>query len=103
MLSGGNQQKVVLAKWPATHPAVPIIDGPTRGVDAGAKAEIYAPMREPAAGGLAILVISPDLPEMLTISDRVPVMREGRSTGELSHAEATEERIMASAALERAA
>jgi ABC-type sugar transport system ATPase subunit len=103
LLSGGNQQKVVLAKWLATHPAVLIIDEPTRGVDVGAKAEIYALMRELAAEGLAILVISSDLPEVLTISDRVLVMREGRMMGELSHAEATEERIMALAALEKAA
>ena len=103
LLSGGNQQKVVLAKWLATHPAVLIIDEPTRGVDVGAKAEIYALMRELAANGLAILVISSDLPEVLTISDRVLVMREGRLMGELSHAEATEERIMALAALEHAA
>ena len=103
LLSGGNQQKVVLAKWLATHPVVLIIDEPTRGVDVGAKAEIYALMRELAAEGLAILVISSDLPEVLTISDRVLVMREGRMMGELSHAEATEERIMALAALEQAA
>ena len=103
LLSGGNQQKVVLAKWLATQPSVLIIDEPTRGVDVGAKAEIYALMRELAAAGLAILVISSDLPEVLTISDRVLVMREGRLMGELSHAEATEERIMALAALEQAA
>ena len=103
LLSGGNQQKVVLAKWLATHPTVLIIDEPTRGVDVGAKAEIYALMRELAAEGLAILVISSDLPEVLTISDRVLVMREGRMMGELSHADATEERIMALAALEHAA
>ena len=102
LLSGGNQQKVVLAKWLATQPAVLVIDEPTRGVDVGAKAEIYALMRELAAEGLAILVISSDLPEVLTISDRVLVMREGRLMGELSHAEATEERIMALAALEHA-
>ncbi len=103
LLSGGNQQKVVLAKWLATNPAVLIVDEPTRGVDVGAKAEIYALLRELAAEGLAILVISSDLPEVLTISDRVLVMREGRMMGELSHADATEERIMALAALEHAA
>ena len=103
LLSGGNQQKVVLAKWLATNPTVLIIDEPTRGVDVGAKAEIYALMRELAAEGLALLVISSDLPEVLTLSDRVLVMREGRMMGELSHAEATEERIMALAALEHAA
>lgn len=103
LLSGGNQQKVVLAKWLATDPSVLIIDEPTRGVDIGAKAEIYALMRELAADGLAILVISSDLPEILTISDRILVMREGHMVGELSHDEATEERIMAFAALEHAA
>ncbi len=102
LLSGGNQQKVVLAKWLATEPRVLIVDEPTRGVDIGTKAEIYALLRELAASGLAILVISSDLPEVLTISDRILVMREGRLAGELSHAEATEERIMALAALEHA-
>ncbi len=101
-LSGGNQQKVVLAKWLATHPTVLIVDEPTRGVDVGTKAEIYALLRELAADGLAVLVISSDLPEVLTISDRILVMREGRLVGEISHAEASEERIMALAALERA-
>lgn len=102
LLSGGNQQKVVLAKWLATDPKVLIVDEPTRGVDVGTKAEIYAMMRELAAQGLAILVISSDLPEILTISDRILVMREGHLMGEISHAEATEERIMALAALEHA-
>ena len=100
LLSGGNQQKVVLAKWLATNPKVLIVDEPTRGVDVGTKAEIYSLMRELAAEGLAILVISSDLPEVLTISDRILVMREGHLVGELSHAEATEEKIMALAALE---
>ncbi len=100
LLSGGNQQKVVLAKWLATQPKVLIVDEPTRGVDVGTKAEIYALMRELAAEGLAILIISSDLPEVLTISDRILVMREGHLVGEISHAEATEEKIMAFAALE---
>jgi ABC-type sugar transport system ATPase subunit len=102
LLSGGNQQKVVLAKWLATNPRVLIVDEPTRGVDVGTKAEIYTLMRELAAEGLAILVISSDLPEVLAISDRILVMRQGRLVGELAHAEATEERIMALAALEHA-
>jgi ABC-type sugar transport system ATPase subunit len=102
LLSGGNQQKVVLAKWLATNPRVLIVDEPTRGVDVGTKVEIYAQMRELAAEGLAILVISSDLPEVLAISDRILVMREGRLVGELAHADATEERIMALAALEHA-
>jgi ABC-type sugar transport system ATPase subunit len=100
LLSGGNQQKVVLAKWLATNPKVLIVDEPTRGVDVGTKAEIYALMRELAAEGLAILVISSDLPEVLTISERILVMREGHLVGEIPHADATEERIMALAALE---
>ncbi len=100
LLSGGNQQKVVLAKWLATNPRVLIVDEPTRGVDVGTKAEIYMLMRELAAEGLAILVISSDLPEVLAISDRILVMREGRLVGELAHADASEERIMALAALE---
>ena len=103
LLSGGNQQKVVLAKWLATQPKVLIVDEPTRGVDVGTKAEIYALLRELAAEGLAVLVISSDLPEILTISERILVMREGRLAGEIQHSEATEERIMALAALEHAA
>jgi ABC-type sugar transport system ATPase subunit len=100
LLSGGNQQKVVLAKWLASNPRVLIVDEPTRGVDVGAKAEIYALMRELAHEGLAILVISSDLPEVLTISDRILVMRASRLAGEISFDEASEERIMALAALE---
>jgi ABC-type sugar transport system ATPase subunit len=103
LLSGGNQQKVVLAKWLASKPRVLIVDEPTRGVDVGTKAEIYALMRELACDGLAILVISSDLPEVLTISDRILVMRAGRLVGEVSFDDASEERIMALAALEHAA
>ena len=102
LLSGGNQQKVVLAKWLASKPRVLIVDEPTRGVDVGTKAEIYALMRELARDGLAILVISSDLPEVLTISDRILVMRSGRLAGEISFADASEERTMALAALEHA-
>jgi ABC-type sugar transport system ATPase subunit len=102
LLSGGNQQKVVLAKWLAARPRVLIVDEPTRGVDVGTKAEIYALMRELAAEGLAILIISSDLPEVLTISDRILVMRSGRIAGEIAFDEASEERIMALAALEHA-
>ncbi len=102
LLSGGNQQKVVLAKWLATEPRMLIVDEPTRGVDVGTKAEIYGLMRELARGGLAILVISSDLPEVLTISDRILVMRGGMLAGEISFDEASEERIMALAALEHA-
>ncbi|MDR5806247.1 MULTISPECIES: sugar ABC transporter ATP-binding protein [unclassified Caballeronia] len=102
LLSGGNQQKVVLAKWLASKPRVLIVDEPTRGVDVGTKAEIYALMRELAREGLAILVISSDLPEILTISDRILVMRGGQLAGEVGFDDASEERIMSLAALEHA-
>jgi len=94
-LSGGNQQKVVLARWLARHPRVLILDEPTRGVDVGAKAEIYRLIREIAAAGVAVLVISSELPEVLGLSDRVLVMCEGRLVGELSAAEADEQQVMA--------
>ncbi|MCB8879768.1 sugar ABC transporter ATP-binding protein [Acidisoma cellulosilytica] len=100
LLSGGNQQKVVLAKWLAAKPRVLIVDEPTRGVDVSTKAEIYALMRELARDGLAILVISSDLPEVLTISDRILVMRSGQLAGEIAFDDASEERIMALAALD---
>jgi ABC-type sugar transport system ATPase subunit len=93
-LSGGNQQKVVLAKWLAARPSVLILDEPTRGVDVGAKAEIHALIGELAKGGTAILVISSELPEVLTLSDRILVLREGRLVGELSRAEANQERLL---------
>ena len=96
-LSGGNQQKVVLAKWLATRPKVLILDEPTRGIDVGAKAEVHRLMGELAASGLAILMISSELPEILAMSDRVLVMREGRLVAEFDRAEATQERIMAAA------
>ncbi|HEX6506683.1 MAG TPA: sugar ABC transporter ATP-binding protein, partial [Chloroflexota bacterium] len=97
-LSGGNQQKVVLAKWLATRPKVLILDEPTRGIDVGAKAEVHRLMGELAASGLAILMISSELPEILAMSDRVLVMREGELVAEINRAEATQERIMAAAA-----
>ncbi|WP_370552369.1 MULTISPECIES: sugar ABC transporter ATP-binding protein [unclassified Conexibacter] len=99
-LSGGNQQKVVLAKWLATRPRVLILDEPTRGVDVGAKVEIHRLIDELAAAGMAILLISSDLPEVLALSDRVLVMREGRVTAALHHAEATPERVMQAATAE---
>lgn len=94
-LSGGNQQKVVLAKWLATEPDIIILDEPTRGIDVGAKAEVYGLVRELAKQGKAILMISSELPEIIGLSDRILVMHEGRIAGELSRQEATEERILA--------
>ncbi|MCX4748796.1 sugar ABC transporter ATP-binding protein [Kitasatospora sp. NBC_01287] len=94
-LSGGNQQKVVLARWLARKPKVLILDEPTRGIDVGAKAEIYQIIADLAKEGVALLVISSELPEVLGLADRVVVMQNGRITGELDRAEATEERILA--------
>lgn len=97
-LSGGNQQKVVLAKWLATNPKVLIMDEPTRGVDVGAKAEIYNIMNMLTAAGVGILMISSELPEVLGMSDRVLVMHNGRIAGEMPVQQATQENIMALAA-----
>ena len=94
-LSGGNQQKVSLGKWLAASPQILLLDEPTRGVDVGAKAEIYRYLRQLAKDGMATLVISSDLPELLLLCDRILVMREGRIAGELSRNEATEENILA--------
>jgi len=96
-LSGGNQQKVVVGKWLAAQPRVLIMDEPTRGVDVGAKAEIHRLMSELAGRGLAILLISSELPELLGMSDRIMVMHRGRIAGELSRGQATQEKIMAMA------
>jgi D-xylose transport system ATP-binding protein len=93
-LSGGNQQKVVIAKWLMSDPKILIMDDPTRGVDVGAKYEIYKLMNELAAQGISIIMISSDLQEVLGMSDRVMVMSHGRSNGTLDIAEATQERIM---------
>ncbi|KKK06403.1 sugar ABC transporter ATP-binding protein [Micromonospora sp. HK10] len=94
-LSGGNQQKTVLVRWLARKPKVLILDEPTRGVDVGAKAEIYATIDALAAEGVAVLVVSSELPEVLGLSDRIVVMQNGRITGELTRGEATEERVLA--------
>ena len=94
-LSGGNQQKVVLAKWLATQPKVLIMDEPTRGVDIGAKAEIYRIMEQLAHQGVAVLFVSSDLEEVLGVSDRVLVMHEGKITGELSREELSDVAVMA--------
>jgi L-arabinose transport system ATP-binding protein len=93
-LSGGNQQKTVLARWLARRPKALILDEPTRGVDVGAKAEIYSIINTLAAEGMALLVISSELPEILGLSDRILVMQGGRITGELARSEATEEAIL---------
>jgi rhamnose transport system ATP-binding protein len=93
-LSGGNQQKVVLAKWLATEPTLLIVDEPTRGIDVGTKAEVHRLLSDLAGRGIAIIMISSELPEVLGMADRVLVMHEGRITSELSRAEATAERVM---------
>ncbi len=93
-LSGGNQQKVVLAKWLATEPRVLILDEPTRGIDIGAKVEVHRIVSELAASGMAILLISSDLPEVLAMSDRIIVLHEGQVTAEIARADATEEAVM---------
>jgi ribose transport system ATP-binding protein len=93
-LSGGNQQKVVIAKWLSIAPRVLLLDEPTRGIDIGAKTEIHKIVSKLADKGLAVLVVSSELPEVLGISDRILVMCEGRLTGELSRKEATQEKIM---------
>jgi rhamnose transport system ATP-binding protein len=97
VLSGGNQQKVVLAKWLARKPSVLIVDEPTRGIDVGTKAEVHRLLSELAAGGVAVLMISSELPEVLGMADRVLVMHEGRLVAEIGRAEATEESVMAAA------
>jgi rhamnose transport system ATP-binding protein len=96
-LSGGNQQKVVLAKWLSTKPRILILDEPTRGIDVGTKAAVHALMSNLAAEGLAILMISSELPEVLGMSDRILVMHEGQMTGLFSRAEATQEKIISAA------
>ncbi|WP_407271349.1 multiple monosaccharide ABC transporter ATP-binding protein [Radiobacillus sp. PE A8.2] len=93
-LSGGNQQKIVLSKWIFTEPDILILDEPTRGIDVGAKFEIYAQINELAAEGMAVLVISSELPEVLGLSDRTYVMNEGRITGELTREESNQESVM---------
>lgn len=96
-LSGGNQQKVVLGKWLLTGPKVLFLDEPTRGIDVGAKQEIYAEINKLAREGLAIVLVSSELPEVLGLSDRIIVLHEGRMTGEFTRKEATPERVMTAA------
>ncbi|MER9395503.1 MULTISPECIES: sugar ABC transporter ATP-binding protein [unclassified Mesorhizobium] len=100
-LSGGNQQKVILARWLARDPKVLIVDEPTRGVDVGAKAEVHQILVQLAARGIAIMMISSELPEVLAVSDRIVTMRRGRITGEMPGIEATEEKLMELMALDR--
>jgi ribose transport system ATP-binding protein len=97
-LSGGNQQKVVLGKWMLSHARLFIFDEPTRGIDVGAKVEVYRLMNELLARGAAILMISSELPEVIGMSDRILVMREGRIVAEFDHETATQEGIMVHAA-----
>ncbi len=100
-LSGGNQQKVVLAKWLATQPRLLIVDEPTRGIDVGTKAEVHRLLSELAGRGIAILMISSELPEILGMSDRIVVVREGRITAQLDRAGATPESVMEAATAAR--
>jgi ABC-type sugar transport system ATPase subunit len=96
-LSGGNQQKVVLGKWLLTDPKILFLDEPTRGIDVGAKQEIYAQINNLAKAGLAIVLVSSELPEVLGLSDRIMVLHEGKLTGEFTKAESTPEKVMAAA------
>ena len=98
-LSGGNQQKVVLARWLALRPKVLIVDEPTRGIDVGAKVEVHNLLFQMAASGIAIIVISSELPEILALADRIVTMREGRVTGEILRADADQEKLMTLMAL----
>ncbi len=94
-LSGGNQQKVVLARWLALRPKILIVDEPTRGIDVGSKVEVHNLLIEMAKSGIAVVVISSELPEILAVCDRIVTMREGRVTGQISRADATQEILMA--------
>ena len=96
-LSGGNQQKVVLAKWLQSEPKLLILDEPTRGIDVGAKAEIYQLINNLAKQGMAIIVVSSELPEVIGISDRIVTFCEGELTGEYLQEEATQEKLLQSA------
>jgi ABC-type sugar transport system ATPase subunit len=96
-LSGGNQQKAIIGRWLLTRPCVLLLDDPTRGIDVGAKAELYRLMDALCREGLGIIVTSSELPELLTLCDRILVLCEGRQTGEFERGEATEQRIMEAA------
>jgi inositol transport system ATP-binding protein len=94
-LSGGNQQKIVLARWLALRPKILIVDEPTRGIDIGSKVEVHNLLIDMAKSGIAVIVISSELPEILAVSDRIVTMREGRVTGEIARDQATQEVLMA--------
>jgi inositol transport system ATP-binding protein len=94
-LSGGNQQKIVLARWLALRPKILIVDEPTRGIDIGSKVEVHNLLIDMAKSGIAVIVISSELPEILAVSDRIVTMREGRVTGEIARTAATQEILMA--------
>jgi ABC-type sugar transport system ATPase subunit len=96
-LSGGTQQKLVLAKWLLSNPRILVLDEPTRGIDIGAKQEIYGIINDLAHSGMAVALVSSELPEILALSDRILVMREGRLTGEFAREQATPEAVMACA------
>jgi rhamnose transport system ATP-binding protein len=98
LLSGGNQQKVVIAKWLATKPRIIILDEPTKGIDIGSKAAVHEFMAELAAEGLAVIMVSSEIPEVLGMSDRVIVMREGRIVDEVTGVDMTPERLVRAAA-----
>ena len=97
-LSGGNQQKALIGRWLLTKPRILILDEPTRGIDVGAKAEIHRLVTEMARDGVAVVMISSEMPEVLGMSDRIMVMHEGRVTGFLDRAEATQVKVMELAA-----
>ena len=98
-LSGGNQQRVVLAKWLALNPRILLVDEPTNGIDVGAKADIHKLLRDLAEGGISIIMVSSELPEILAIADRIIVMRRGKISGEFDGSTATQEEIMNKAIL----
>ena len=99
-LSGGNQQKAIVARWMSTKPEVLILDAPTKGIDVGAKSEFYNMICEFAKEGLAVILISSELPEVIGLSDRIIVMRGRRSVGEISAKDATEEKLLSMAMME---
>ena len=96
-LSGGNQQKCIIGRWLLTQPRILLLDDPTRGIDVGAKAELYQLIDRLCREGMGVLLTSSELPELLTLSDRILVLAEGRLTAELSRAEATEHGILEAA------